>query len=141
VAQDRSGAERLLSVNLSWPIGGASRSLAHAAQLQQAQAVALQGQDSRRRVALDLQQAWQDTQDSALRWQWSRAASQQLDTVATSLEKGYTQLGEGQLSEVLQARRLAKDQALNTVQAECDTWLALWRWQIESGERWQAPSP
>lgn len=138
VAQDRSGAERLLSLNVSWPLGSTHRDLGSAAQWRQAQAVALQSEDAQRRLQNELTQAWRDTLDSATRWQLAREAQLQFDAVAKALDKGY-RLGEGQLSEVLQARRLAKDQALLCAQAEVDTWQALWRWQIESGQRWVAP--
>jgi len=138
VAQDRSGAERLLSLNVSWPLGSAYRDLGHTAQWRQAQAVALQSEDAQRRLQNELAQAWQETLDSAARWQLAREAQNQFDAVASALDKGY-RLGEGQLSDVLQARRLAKDQALLGAQAEIDTWQALWRWQIESGQRWVAP--
>lgn len=138
IAQDRSGSERLLALTLTWPLGSEHRRLNAAALQQDALAAARQADDQRARMLADLRQAWQDTQDTTARWQLAREARTQLGQAAASLEKGY-RLGEGQLGELIQAQRLANESALQEAQAEIDTWLAIWRWQLDSGQRWAAP--
>uniref|UniRef100_UPI0025B7EE9E TolC family protein n=1 Tax=Aquabacterium sp. TaxID=1872578 RepID=UPI0025B7EE9E len=138
IAQDRSGSERLLALTVSWPWGGEHRRLNAAAQQQDAHAAARLADDQRTRLLADLRQAWQDTQDTAARWALAHEAHTQLSQAAASLEKGF-RLGEGQLGELIQPQRLANEAALQEAQAEVDTWLAIWRWQLESGQRWVAP--
>lgn len=135
VAQARNSAEKMLALTVSWPIGGTYRSMAARASASQAEASAQRSEASQRLVARDLTLAWQEAQDSRQRWQLAQDAHLQLQAVATALDKGF-QLGEGALSEVLQARRLANEQALVSSQAEVDALQAQWRWAIQSGALW-----
>ena len=138
VAQARGSAEKMLALTLSWPIGGAARSLGAQSSAALAEAAAQRREDVQRQVSRDLSLLQQEAQDSLSQWQLAQQALQQLQSVARSLDKGFA-LGEGALSEVLQARRLANEQALVAAQAEVDAWQAQWRWALQRGALWPAP--
>ncbi|MFW9615947.1 TolC family protein [Aquabacterium sp.] len=138
LAQSRNSAEKMLGVTLSWPIGGAARSHAAQASAAQAEAARQRAEWARTQAQQGYTQARQNVTDSLQRWQLAHAAWQQLQDVALSLEKGF-RLGEGSLNELLQARRLANDQAQVAAQAEVDHLLARWTWQVMTGTLW-APS-
>ena len=138
VAQARGSAEKMLALTLSWPIGGAARSLGAQSSAALAEAAAQRREDVQRQVSRDLSLLQQEAQDSLSQWQLAQQALQQLQSVARSLDKGFA-LGEGALSEVLQARRLANEQALVAAQAEVDAWQAQWRWALQRSALWPAP--
>ena len=122
----------------SHDIGGAARSLGAQSSAALAEAAAQRREDVQRQVSRDLSLLQQEAQDSLSQWQLAQQALQQLQSVARSLDKGFA-LGEGALSEVLQARRLANEQALVAAQAEVDAWQAQWRWALQRGALWPAP--
>ena len=138
VAQARGSAEKMVALTLSWPIGGAARSLGAQSSAALAEAAAQRREEVQRQVTLELSLLQQEAQDSLRRSQLAQQALAQLQSVARSLDKGFA-LGEGALSEVLQARRLANEQALVAAQAEVDAWQAQWRWALQRGALWPAP--
>lgn len=140
VTQDRSGAEQALLLQLNWPLGGAYRAEAARAQQARYQAASAEQVAVEAQADAALVQRWQDTRDAMARWAFQRDAQTRLEEAAQALDKGY-RMGEGQLDQVLQARRLAREQALQAAQSEAEAWLALWRWQLDSGARWTAPQP
>lgn len=140
LARDRSGAEQALLLQVNWPLGGAYRDLAAQAQQARYRAATAQQAAELAEARATLQQRWQATHDAMARWHWQRDALARLEEAAEALNKGY-RLGEGPLDQVLQARRLAREQALQSAQAETEAWLALWRWQLDAGMRWPAPTP
>lgn len=138
LGQARDSQERLVGVTLTWPLGSTARRYTAQSSAAQAEAAVLRQEQARHLIQQDLTLARQELQDSHQRWQLAFEAQQQLKQVAQSMGKGF-ELGEGQLSELLQARRLANEQALVSAQAEIDHLLARWRWQVLTGERWPAP--
>ena len=140
MTQDRSGAEQALLLQLNWPLGGAYRAEAARAQQARYQAASAEQVAVEAQAEAALVQRWQDTRDAMARWAFQRDAQTRLEEAAQALDKGY-RMGEGQLDQVLQARRLAREQALQAAQSEAEAWLALWRWQLDSGARWTAPQP
>lgn len=138
LARDRSGAEQAVLLQVNVPLGGTYRDLAAQAQQAQYRASTAQQAAQLAEARATLQQRWQTTRDAMARWQWQRDALARLEDAAAALEKGY-RLGEGPLDQVLQARRLAREQALQAAQAETEAWLALWQWQLDAGTRWPAP--
>lgn len=138
LARDRSGAEQAVLLQVNVPLGSAYRDLAAEAQQAQFRASSAQQAAQLAEARATLQQRWQATHDAMARWQWQRDALARLEDAAQALDKGY-RLGEGPLDGVLQARRLAREQALQAAQAETEAWLALWRWQLDAGGRWPPP--
>ena len=91
-----------------------------------------------RRLAADAAVRLREVQAAHAGWQGASAAARQLDQSAAGVARAY-QLGEGTLSEVLNARRLANEQKLASTLAAVDAWLAAWRVDLEAGRLWAAP--
>ena len=138
VGQARGSAEKMVALTLSWPIGSTARNLGAQSSAALADAAQQRHEDTLRQLNRDLTLLQQEAQDSLRLWQLAQEGLQQLQSVARSLDKGFA-LGEGALSEVLQARRLANEQALVAAQAEVDAWLAQWRWAVQRGALWPTP--
>lgn len=138
MGQARGSAEKMVALTLSWPIGSTARHLGAQSSAALADAAQQRHEDTLRQLNRDLTLLQQEAQDSLRLSQLAQDGLQQLQSVARSLDKGFA-LGEGALSEVLQARRLANEQALVAAQAEVEAWLAQWRWALQRGALWPKP--
>lgn len=135
VGRERSGAERILGVNVSWPLGSAARSLQSQAQWAEAQAARAQENDVRRALQSNFAQwraEWRAGQEV---WQAAERAQAQAHQAALAVRKGY-ELGEGALSEVLLLQRQWLDLQQVAATAELEALRARWRWSLETGARW-----
>ncbi|OYU82367.1 MAG: hypothetical protein CFE45_27640, partial [Burkholderiales bacterium PBB5] len=92
-----------------------------------------QAEQARRQAQADAVQRWREAQTQWTLWQGQQQAAGQVQAVAERLARGYA-LGEGSLSELLAARRLAVEQQLAAAQAATDAHAALWRlhWEADS---------
>lgn len=137
--RERSGAERVLGVSVSWPIGAEVRSSQAQAQLAEAESAQAELEDLRRSLLADLGR-WQaeatHSRDSALA---SDHALQQTDLAEQALRRGQA-LGQVSASEVLQMQRQLIDQRQVAAQARVTAWLASLRWSLESGQGWPQPA-
>lgn len=140
MGRERSGAERILGVNVSWPIGSQARSLQAQAQWADAQAARANETEVRRQVQQNLQQWSTEVALSQQAWQAADQALAHTRQAAQAVRKGY-ELGEGNLSEVLLLQRQWLDQQQTTAQLALEALRARWRWAMESDGRWSwAPS-
>jgi len=135
LGRERSGAERILGVNVSWPLGSAARTLQSQAQWADAQAARAQELEVRRELQRSLalwRAEWRSGQQV---WQAAEQAQAQTRQAALAVRKGY-ELGEGSLSEVLLLQRQWLDQQQAASNAELEALRARWRWELETGARW-----
>lgn len=140
VGRERSGAEHILGVNVSWPLGSQARSLQAQAQWADAQAARANETEVRRQVQQNLQQWSTEVALSQQAWQAADQALAHTRQAAQAVRKGY-ELGEGNLSEVLLLQRQWLDQQQTTAQLALEALRARWRWAMESDGRWGwAPS-
>jgi len=140
MGRERSGAERILGVNVSWPLGSQTRSLQAQAQWADAQAARATETEVRRQVQQNLQQWSTEVALSQQAWQAADQALAHTRQAAQAVRKGY-ELGEGNLSEVLLLQRQWLDQQQTTAQLALEALRARWRWAMESDGRWGwAPS-
>ena len=118
-ANERSGTERVLGVYVSWPLGG---------NLRQAQAAAAQAEAEQARQHLTLTERALRVKaldvasaafDQFTAWQQLHQASEQTRRSADLQWRAYT-LGETSLADVLQARRLAHEDAQAAENAQLD---------------------
>ena len=133
-----SNAERVVGIGAAFPLGGAYRAAgveATTARLTQLEASRLALE---RRLAADAAGRLRERQASWASWQRAAEAAQELADSAQGLARSY-QLGEGQLIDVLAARRLALDQRLAAALAAVDAWAAQWRLDLDAGRLWPAP--
>ena len=135
VGRERSGAERILGVNVSWPLGSAARSLQSQAQWAEAQAARAQEDDMRRALQGNFAQWRAEWIAGQQVWQSAERAQAQARLAAQAVRKGY-ELGEGALSEVLLLQRQWLDLQQVAATAELEALRARWRWLLETGSRW-----
>lgn len=135
LGRERSGAERILGVNVSWPLGSAARSLQSQAQWADAQAARAQEGEVRRELQRSLAQWRAEWRSGQQVWQAAEQAQAQTRQAAQAVRKGY-ELGEGSLSEVLLLQRQWLDQQQVAATAELEALRAAWRWALETGARW-----
>lgn len=135
VGRERSGAERILGVNVSWPLGSAARSLQSQAQWAEAQAAQARERDVRRELQSNFAQWRAEWQAGQQVWQAAERAQAQARQAALAVRKGYG-LGEGTLSEVLLLQRQWLDAQQAAATAELEALRARWRWSLETGARW-----
>lgn len=135
VGRERSGAEHILGVNVSWPLGSQARSLQAQAQWADAQAARAAETEVRRQVQQNLQQWSTEVALSQQAWQAADQALAHTRQAAQAVRKGY-ELGEGNLSEVLLLQRQWLDQQQTTAQLALEALRARWRWAMESDGRW-----
>lgn len=130
--RERGGAEHTTALVLSVPFGGEYRDAGAQASAFRVSAAAAQLLDVERRMQTEADQRVRDLVSAFESWQRHAEAAQQLMGVADTLDKGY-RLGEGNLNEVLSARRLANEQQLVAATGLADLWTARLRLQLESG--------
>lgn len=135
VGQARSGGERYVGVALSLPFGGEHRSAAVEAAAARAQAAQLRLADAERHAQAQATQRLREAQALRALAREQSAAAERLDDVARGLQRAY-QLGEGTMSEVINARRLAMEQQLSAAASALDAWLAQQRLALEGGLLW-----
>lgn len=89
---------------------------------------------------MEASQRLRDAQVAFAAWQRQADAARRLVQAADSLARGY-QLGEGSLSDVLAARRLANEQQLTATASQVEVWLSRHRLQLEAGALWALDGP
>jgi len=139
VGTARNGEERLIGVVLTVPIGGDYRSAG--ASLADARSAAAVAQlDEARHVAdSEALRRLREGQIAFDYWQASARAADALDRVAAGQASAYA-LGEGSLTDVLAAQRLANEQRLLASLGMVDAWMARYHLEIEAGILWSAPA-
>lgn len=135
VARERDGEERLLGLTLTIPLSGAARqadadkSLAESSIASQREAQAL------RQATSEARTTYQRAQSARATWQRSQAAARQMEEAARLQARAY-QLGEGSLSELLNARRLAFAATLEARLAQLDALERRYRLLLDSHKLW-----
>lgn len=135
LGSSRGGAERMVGVVLSMPIGGGYRDAGAAATALRAAAAEQQADELARQLRAEgLQRlAERDIADAVAQRQ--QEAASRLTSVADTLARGFS-LGEGSLGDVLAARRLAHEQALVAAASEVERQHARLRLLLEAGQLW-----
>ena len=137
VGADRSG-DRIVGLVLSMPLPGEARSARAESSVRRASAAALAADELARQLRLDAMQRVREAALARAQWARQREAAARLAGVADGLARGFA-LGEGTLSDVLAARRVAHEQALAAALAQVDDTLAQARLALASGRLWPAP--
>lgn len=136
--RERSGAERVLGVSVSWPIGAEVRSSQAQAQWAEAESAQAELEDLRRSLRADLDRWWAEASHSRASAQASEHALEQTELAEQALRRGQA-LGQVSANEVLQMQRQLIDQRQVAAQARVTAWLASLRWSLESGQAWPQP--
>ena len=135
-SSERGGAEKVLGVSFSLPIGGEARSAAS----RQAQAQAVQAQEAFRIVQMKVRAEAASTwmRGRALRQSWvlQDAAKAQQQAVLKTTLKGW-ELGEFSQADAVLARKQYVEAALAEVQARADARHASLRLRLDLHELWE----
>lgn len=137
LGRERSGAERIVEVSMSWPLGSEVRSLQSRAAWADAEAARATQADVQRELQRSLAQWHAEWRSSRQVWLAAEQAQAQTRQAAQAARKGY-ELGEGSFSDVLLLQRQWLDQQQATSDAELEALRARWRWELETGARWAA---
>lgn len=138
VGRQGNGNESYAGLTLTVPFGGAYREAGAAASASRAAAAAQSQADAERLAQVELNQRAREASTAYESWKRNADAAAQLGTVADGMARGY-QLGEGNLVDVLMARRLANEQQLGASIGLVDAWMTRSRFVLEEGELWDRP--
>lgn len=134
-ARERNGEEKLLGAYVSIPLpGGARRATADAA-FAQAEAREEQAAAIERRIAGEAAALYHAAVAAIPGWQAARNAAEHLGRSAGMTARAY-QLGEGSLSELLTARRLANEAELGARQARLEALELRYRLLLDTHRLW-----
>ena len=138
LGQQRNANERFVGVTLSVPFGGEYRAAAAAATGARAVAASLRERDAQRKGEVDAVMRVREAQTALAAAVGNNKATAQLQEVASSLQRGYA-LGEGSLTDILTAQRLANEQQLLAARSSVDALTTRYRLELESGLLWPEP--
>ncbi len=119
IASERAGEERITGLTFSIPLPGAGRQALALAQWHEAEAASAQEAATLRKITSEAASLIQETSSAYQVWQEQQQAAQGLSQAAHMTERAY-HLGEGSLSDMLLARRLAFDAQLAAQLAQLD---------------------
>lgn len=134
-ASERDGQERLLGLQLSIPLPGEARAAtARAAQAETAAAAAREALVLAK-VEAEARRSYQLALGAYAQWQRLDDVARRMDENARLLDKAW-RLGEGQIADLLNARRQAAEACLAAVQAGLDASEARYRLLLDTHQLW-----
>lgn len=132
---ERDGQERVLGVTLSMPLPGAGRSAAaRGAQAETAVAAAREAQVLAK-IEGEARRSYQAAQAAYAQWQRLAEVAGRIDENARLLDKAW-RLGEGQIGDLLTARRQVAEARLAAAQARIDAVEARYRLLLDTHQLW-----
>lgn len=135
VARERDGQEHLLGVHLVLPLPGAGRSAAANAARAEGEVAAAREARVQAQVEGEARRALVQAEAAQAQRQRLLAVAARMEDNARLLEKAW-RLGEGQLTDLLQARRQAIEARLAATQARLDAAEAYYRVLVDAHELW-----
>ncbi len=138
-SRERGGEEKVLGAYLSIPLPGAARRASADAGIAQAEAWAARADAVHRKVSSEAASLYHNALAAYPGWQAAAKAAAQLGQSAEMTARAY-QLGEGSLSEVLAARRLANESQLAARQAQLDALELRARLALDAHQLWDLDS-
>ena len=132
---ERDGAEKVLGIHLLIPLPGAAREASARASQAEVGAAAAREALVRARVEAEARQAWQRAGAAYGHWQRMAEVAARMEDNATLLEKAW-RLGEGQIGDLLTARRQALEARLGARQAQLDASEARYRLLLDTHQLW-----
>lgn len=135
VGSERGGAERLVGVSLSLPLGGAARADATRAALARADEAERRAEGVQRKVRAEAAASWLSARAALAAWRGADEARRRYAETAAMLERGW-QLGELAQGDVLAARRQLAEAALAELQARTEARHAAERLRLDLHDLW-----
>jgi len=137
-SRERGGQEQVLGVYVSVPWGGAGRRADEQTALAQAKMARQKVDEVRQRVGSEAWRVAINAVEGESSWQALQSAWQGMDQSARLAGRAYS-LGELQLGEALQARRLALEARLNADAARLDILESQSRLLLDAHQMWTPP--
>lgn len=133
--RERSGEERLLGAYLSIPLPGGARAANADAALAQADASAAREAAAVQKISVEAANSYHAAAAAYATWQSGQQAAAQLGEAATLSTRAY-QLGEGTLTDLLTARRLAHEGQLTARLLQLDALESRYRLMLDAHRLW-----
>jgi outer membrane protein, heavy metal efflux system len=133
---EASRAERIVGLSLSIPLGGTYRAAQSREALMQADASRDALEAARRELEMEIAGALAEASGGVERWRAAEAAMSASGDNARLAQRAYA-LGEGDIQNVLLARRQSLDAALGALQARVDGLRARYRLWIDAHLIWK----
>ena len=134
-SSERAGAERIIGVSFSMPIGGTARAAHEREALQQAEAARAAVERKQRELEAEIAANLADAAGSLERWRFADQALAAGRENTALTQRAYT-LGEADLQTLFLARRQAVDAALGAAQARIDALRARYRLLVDAHLIW-----
>jgi len=134
-SSERSGAERIVGVTLSMPIGGAARGAREREALQQVEAARAAVARKQRELEAEIAATLADAAGSLERWRFADQALAAGRDNTRLAQRAYA-LGEADLQTLILARRQAVDAGLGAAQARIDALRARYRLLVDAHLIW-----
>lgn len=135
IGSERGGAERLIGLSVSLPIGSTARSDATRAALARADEAWQRAEGVQRKVRAESAASWLSAQAALQAWHGAEEARRRYAETAAMLERGW-QLGELAQGDVLAARRQLAEAALAELQARTEARHAAERLRLDLHDLW-----
>lgn len=134
-SNERDGQEKLFGLQLSIPFSGAGRAATARIAEGEADAAAAREAAALAKAEAEIRRAWRQAGSSYEQWQRLAAVAERMEANAELLDKAW-RLGEGQFSELQQARRQAIETRLAATQAQLDANEARYRLEVDAHTLW-----
>jgi cobalt-zinc-cadmium efflux system outer membrane protein len=134
-ARERSGEENIVGAYVSIPLAGGARRASADAAAAQAEAAGRREAGLAQRIAAEAASLYHGAQAGIDAWQSARDAAERLEQSAEMTARAY-QLGEGTLSELLAARRLANEARLAAQVSQLDVLERQYRLLLDAHRLW-----
>ena len=135
VSRERAGEERIIGAYVSIPLPGTARRASSDAALAMADGAARREAAAQQAITAEAVALYQSAQAAVASWQASRHAGERLGRAAEMTARAY-QLGEGSLSDLLTARRLANEAQLASRLAQLDALELRYRLLLDAHRLW-----
>ncbi len=135
ISREQGGEDQIVGVTLSIPLTGDTRRAISRVAHAEAEASARRETAMTRKVTAEAHVQYQSAQSGYAIWQSTRSATQRLEEAATMLDRAY-RLGEGNLSDLLNARRLAHEARLTEELSRLDAQEQYYRLLLDAHRLW-----
>ncbi len=135
VYRERGGEEHVVGAFISIPLPGQARRAASEAAVAQVEVAALHERSVRQKIIAEAAALYHTATAAISSWRSGRQAADRLHQAANMMARAY-QLGEGSLSDLLAARRLAGEAGLASRLAQLDALELRYRLLLDAHQLW-----
>ncbi len=135
VSRERGGEENVVGAYISIPLPGDGRRATSDASLARASAANYREAAARQKIEAEAAMLYQSANAALPTWQASRNAAERLNRAADMTARAY-QLGEGNLTDLLNARRLANEAQLAARLLQLEALELSYRLKLDAHQLW-----